>query len=206
MGLSGPTKLLRKIWFIPPPDLIKRDEMQRKRHGELANAWQAENKGMGRLSRPSVYASGADMKFGVRVVAAYGDHIVLFSIPPDIFAGYMRDNGQRYQGTNVDTIPYPEIGDSRIVSESSEEPWKTVTVNGCYIGTVRRIIDLAVDSSPNMAVYTFSTDGLVNVFQIEKTNATFYAGDQMKATQLVSQRNGDIVVDEDEITELMDST
>ncbi|RPB07337.1 hypothetical protein P167DRAFT_555815 [Morchella conica CCBAS932] len=204
--LGVPTKLLRKIWFIPPPDPSESDEMRCKRHGDFANAWQAENQGIGRFFRPSVYASGADMRFGVRVVAAYGDHIVLFSIPSDIFAGYMRDNGQRYQGINADTTPYHESEDSRTFSESSEEPWKPVTVNGCYIGTVRRIIDLAVDSGPNMAVYTFSADGLVNVFQLEKTNATPYAGDQMKVTQLVSQRNGDIVVDEGEITELMDST
>ncbi|KAF2134228.1 DUF221-domain-containing protein [Dothidotthia symphoricarpi CBS 119687] len=54
--LGGPTKLLRKVLFIPP-----------------------EEKAV-----PRTYIAAADMSWGARVVVVYGDTIMLYSVPPDV--------------------------------------------------------------------------------------------------------------------------
>jgi hypothetical protein len=54
--LGGPTKLLRKIIFIPP----EHDAM------------------------PRLYRAATDLSQSVRVVVSYGDSIMLYSIPPDV--------------------------------------------------------------------------------------------------------------------------
>ncbi|KAF1942685.1 hypothetical protein EJ02DRAFT_344890 [Clathrospora elynae] len=54
--LGGPTKLLRKVVFIPPED----------------------------KAVPRIYSAAADLSQGVRVVVAYGDSIMLYSVPPDV--------------------------------------------------------------------------------------------------------------------------
>lgn len=140
---------------------------------------------MSNIARPSVYASGADMRFGVRIVAGYGDHIVLFSIPPDIFDGSKKqDEAQHITSGN-------EQNEERM-GGSTEQQWKPVNIKGCYVGTVSKLIDLAVDSGPNMAVYAFSANGQVVVYQLEKTIATVTAGDRSKVAKMVSRRNGEI--------------
>lgn len=193
-GISGPTKLLRKIWLIPPPDLCRNDEPNDNRGiGKLEDVWKTEERDLSSISRPSVYASGADMRFGVRVVAGYGDHVVIFSIPPDVF------DGSKKQGQH-DT-PGNGQGEERTIASSTGNEWKPVNINGCHVGTVSRLIDLAVDSGPNMAVYAFSANGQVVVYQLEKTIATVTAGDQSKVARMVSRRNGEIVGDRIEDSE-----
>lgn len=193
-GISGPTKLLRKIWLIPPLDLGKNSEQNDNREtGRLEDVWKAEERDLSSITRPSVYASGADMRFGVRVVAGYGDHVVLFSIPPDVFDGSKK---RSQHGT-----PRNEQDEERAITGSVEKHWKPASINGCHVGTVSRLIDLAVDSGPNMAVYAFSANGQVVVYQLEKTIATVNAGDQSKVARMVSRRNGEIVGDQVEDNE-----
>ncbi|CAN9430744.1 unnamed protein product [Alternaria alternata] len=54
--LGGPTKLLRKITFIPPEKYMV----------------------------PRLYIAAADLSQGVRVVVTYGETLVLYSVPPDV--------------------------------------------------------------------------------------------------------------------------
>jgi hypothetical protein len=54
--LGGPTKLLRKVVFLPP-------------EGETT---------------PKLYSASVDLSHGVSVVVTYGDKIVFYRIPPDI--------------------------------------------------------------------------------------------------------------------------
>ncbi|KAF2710476.1 hypothetical protein K504DRAFT_337587, partial [Pleomassaria siparia CBS 279.74] len=55
--LGGPTKLLRKILFIPP---------------EPGN------------QTPRIYTVAADLTWGARVVVVFGDSVILYSVPPDV--------------------------------------------------------------------------------------------------------------------------
>lgn len=55
--LGGPAKLLRKILLVlRQPDGV-----------------------------PRIYATAADLNWGARIVVAFGDTVVLYSVPPDIF-------------------------------------------------------------------------------------------------------------------------
>jgi len=54
--LGGPTKLIRKVIFTPPAiDTV-----------------------------PTLYTAAADLSQGARVVVAYGDVVMLYSVPPDL--------------------------------------------------------------------------------------------------------------------------
>jgi hypothetical protein len=76
--VGGPTKLLRKIWFEGPDG----------------------------QSSPTVYASGSNISWGVRVVAAFGSgaeqSVWLFSVPGDIFDA---DQGRNLSGGPSWSIP-----------------------------------------------------------------------------------------------------
>ncbi len=64
--LGGPTKLLRKVICLPPTCPSLKDPQSR--------LW------------PGCYTAGNDLKWGVRIVAAYNDgRIILYSIPADVF-------------------------------------------------------------------------------------------------------------------------
>jgi hypothetical protein len=74
--LGGPTKLLRKVVFLPPNDKITMVEPQEQYHPTQSplRLWLM------------CYASGSDLRWGVRVVAAYSDgRIMLYCIPSDVF-------------------------------------------------------------------------------------------------------------------------
>lgn len=173
--------------MIPPLNLGRNIEPNDSEEiGGLEDVWKAEERDLSNITRPSVYASGADMRFGVRIVAGYGDYIVLFSIPPDIF------DGSKKQDEVQHSTPGNEQNEGRM-GGSTEQQWKPVNIEGCYVGTVSKLIDLAVDSGPNMAVYAFSANGQVVVYQLEKTIATVTAGDRSKVARMVSRRNGEIV-------------
>jgi hypothetical protein len=76
--LGGPTKLLRKITFIPP---------------EL-NAV------------PRLYSAAADVSQGVRIVVAYADTLVLYSVPPDVIRlSQMEQNAKSWDAYNVSENP-----------------------------------------------------------------------------------------------------
>jgi hypothetical protein len=129
---GGPTKLLRKIMLLGP-------------EGES----------------PTMYASGSDLRWGVRVVAGFGDRVWLFSVPPDVFNdsnnlwanGWLAsgDGDGDGGGTNV-TLP--------------QGPWP-VRLRGAEVGRVPGLVDIAVESGPNMIVWTFCAGGKVFTWQIE---------------------------------------
>ncbi|CAZ79427.1 unnamed protein product [Tuber melanosporum] len=132
--------------------------------------------------RPSIYASGAIVKHGVRVVAGYSDHIVLFSVPPDTF----------YKPFEADTS-----GDQPSVLNQSTDPDITkahepVGITGYYIDTIPRLVDLAVHSGVALAIYAFSASGRVHVYQLKKTDTTANLKDSLKMT---ATENGKLVID-----------
>lgn len=156
----GPTKLLRKIWLIPPDYLNVAG--WGPEDGDF-NPW--IKPGVVQLSeiRPNIYTSGADIRYGVRVVAGYDNRIVFFSIPPDSFdniAGSSQDkDGRASQGTNAPR-------------NSSPACKKSVTVRGCYIDTAPGLIDLAVHSGPEITVYAFSSSGITKVYRLDDSTAS----------------------------------
>jgi hypothetical protein len=161
--IGGPTKLLRKIWFAGP-------------------------QGQG---SPVTYIGGSDLRWGVRVVAAYGHEteqsIWLFSVHPDIFtesraeqgginlpfAGITSgtENGNRdwvKWWCNIDPTnsPEPISGAPHAMHIKHDGLWP-IQVRGQKIGKCHGVVDLAIDAGPEMTIWAFSKEGLAKTWQID---------------------------------------
>jgi hypothetical protein len=76
--LGRPTKLLRKITFVPPEQNMV----------------------------PRLYSAAADLSQGVRIVVTYGDSLVLYGIPPDVIRlSQMEQNAKSWDAYNASTNP-----------------------------------------------------------------------------------------------------
>ncbi len=161
--VGGPTKLLRKIWFQGPP-------------------------GQG---SPVAYVGGSDLRWGVRVVAAFGvgaqQTIWLFSVPPDIFTANSQGNpnssmsqwlGVRSNyrdGKNLDWVNWWEDDGLQEWLSHVLDPvpgvlprsvWP-VKIRGQKIGSCNGVVDLALDAGPKMTVWAFSRHGIGKVWKID---------------------------------------
>jgi hypothetical protein len=161
--IGGPTKLLRKIWFVGP-------------------------QGQG---SPVSYTGGSDLRWGARVVAAYRhgteQSIWLFSVPPDVFtesqaeqgginfpfAGISSgiENGSRdwvKWWCNIDSTnsPEPVYGASHAMTIRHGRPWP-LQVRGQEIGRCHGVVDLAIDAGPEMTIWAFGKEGLAKTWQID---------------------------------------
>lgn len=79
---GGPGKLSRTFMLVPPQGLAlsPRSSTHRRRSADsVDNELPAP-------PRPVVYSSASDVSRGVRVVAAYGKDVVLYSVPSDVFS------------------------------------------------------------------------------------------------------------------------
>jgi len=187
--VGGPTKLLRKIWFQGP-------------------------KGLG---SPIAYCAGADLSCGVRIVAAFGNGteqaIWLFSVPGDVFAtnqggqsplsasSYLRSkSGQDSQASEwIDW--WPDDGLQEWLNNSRDpvagilprSVWP-VKVRGQQIGTCSGLVDLTIDSGPDMTIWAFDKHGLATVWKIDGgRNETLQRRYVMRdGTVRESDRDGDI--------------
>lgn len=163
--VGGPTKLLRKVSLEPPPNVhCSRDEP------------------------PTMYAAGGDLTWGVRVVAVYGDDVVLFTVPPDVFADIKKingtadapvhDDGEEYElgswadwnepialtsGNNASTVPTDR---SAGVSSPRRPARWPVVVHGAKIGHIPNVVDLAVQSAPDLIVWAVSKSGTASTWII----------------------------------------
>jgi len=155
----GPTKLLRKIWLIPPewPGRGKQETEFEAAEGDEENDPGRDLESLlggfdcdSEQTRASVYAPSADLRYGVRIAAGYNDRVIFFTVPPDVF----RSMGDRSANRNGG-IPSIELNDP------SGNP---AVIRGCYIGTVPGLVDLAVESEPSTKVYAFSLRGTVDVY------------------------------------------
>lgn len=151
--IGGPTKLLRKIWLEGPQDSI-----------------------------PLVYASGSNLSWGVRIAAVYGtgdqQSLWFFSVPLDIFAAeqsqtsstnplfktkarHDRNNDMEWRawlGKN-NSNQEPLCGASSSTSSEPDQLWP-VKIRGQYICNCEQVVGLAVDSGPDMVIWTFGSNGL----------------------------------------------
>ncbi|KAH0536347.1 hypothetical protein FGG08_006773 [Glutinoglossum americanum] len=137
--LGGPTKLLRKIILLGP-------------EGES----------------PTMYASGSDLRWGVRVVVGFGDRVWLFSVPPDVFNDGHGDRLSSRGGNSLwaDGWLASDDRDGTVGVALSQGPWP-IRLRGAEVGSVQGLVDIAVESGPNMIIWTFCAGGKVFTWQIE---------------------------------------
>ncbi|KAF1845818.1 DUF221-domain-containing protein [Cucurbitaria berberidis CBS 394.84] len=139
--LGRPTKLLRKIVFIPPEEKVV----------------------------PRLYTAAADMSQGCRVLVAYGDTIMLYSIPPDICN--LSRLEQKTESWDVYTaLPFSTEGrvenhwlswwDEPFVfdpanRDNSNSIWP-IAIRGTEIGQLSGVCELAVQTQPEILMWAFT--------------------------------------------------
>jgi hypothetical protein len=160
--VGGPTKLLRKIWFQGP-------------------------KGEG---TPIAYSAGADLSCGVRIVAAFGNGteqaIWLFSVPSDVFAtnqggqsplsasSYLRSKSGQENPTSEWIDWWPDDGLQEWLNHARDpvagilprSVWP-VKIRGQQIGSCCGLVDLTIDSGPDMTIWAFNKHGVATVWKID---------------------------------------
>lgn len=170
--IGGPTSLTRALLCIPP---YMRDTSDSTK---------------ARLA-PTVFAAGSDLSWGLRVVAAYGDRIVLYSVPLDVFNvirkeherqgdGVMGDSdlardwfldGERSSKRRESFLPN-QNGDWEFLLSVSYRPTAMMwpfKIYGKEIGSMDDgVVELALQSSHGGArVWAFGRSGATKVFDVD---------------------------------------
>ncbi|KAG9243389.1 hypothetical protein BJ878DRAFT_423731 [Calycina marina] len=156
--IGGPTKLLRKMWFQGP-------------YGEGSSI---------------AYASGADLSLGVKVVAAFGvdkeKSIWLYSVPADVFeaiqpnaaslgSSWLRGGPRLTKPNNDWQTWWPDEGLQALLTGAEDSGtgllpksiWP-IRIRGQHIGTCPDVVDITIDSGPNMTIWALSKDGKARVW------------------------------------------
>ncbi|KAI4160811.1 MAG: hypothetical protein LQ342_005426 [Letrouitia transgressa] len=102
---------------------------------------------------PSIFKVGVELSWGARIVAAYGEKIWLFCVPPDMLHAQGTE-GSDGEGTSFEVETSPN--------------WLAAVVRGVGIGSIAGgATELAVDASNgDITVYAFSAAGRAKVWQI----------------------------------------
>jgi len=131
-------------------------------------------------SVPRVYAAAADLSHGARVVAGFGDQVVLYCVPPDVLQT-SRDEQKGLSGTDVDgngtgameDVSMPEWlrwlpGTVQWDGNGEGGPLKLwpLYIEGIVIGSLRGLMDVAVNHSPDLTVWGYAFDGQAATWEI----------------------------------------
>jgi hypothetical protein len=120
----------------------------------------------------SVYTSAFDMTWGARIVAAYGDTITLYNIPPDVldFSCFEHDTevscrsiilGRQARREwldwrNNESASAPSIN---LDANSDRDGIWPLAIGGTEVGKLEGVCALAVQSVPGVSVWAFSRSG-----------------------------------------------
>jgi hypothetical protein len=138
--LGGPTKLLRRVVFVPPKE----------------------------KAIPGLYIAAADLSDGVCVAVSYGETIMLYSIPPNVIASSQMERNITSSDTPYtsearpknhwlnwwDESPSPPSNQP----PSSDEPstiWP-ITIYGTQIGHLKNICELSIQTRPDITIWAFT--------------------------------------------------
>ncbi|OCK98758.1 uncharacterized protein K441DRAFT_684762 [Cenococcum geophilum 1.58] len=136
--LGGPAKLLRKILLVlRQPDGV-----------------------------PRIYATAADLNWGARIVVAFGDTVVLYSVPPDIF--FLSKLEQKAESAE-------SFASSAFGSEARARDWwlnwwreRDLPLQpGTVISTVDGLVELAIYTNPDLTTWALALDGRAVTWQVD---------------------------------------
>jgi hypothetical protein len=162
--LGGPTKLLRKVVLSSPESTNSR---RQPTHDQLV---------------PRFYTAAADMSSGARIVVAYGDIIMLYSVPPDVLA--LSKLEQAAESREVYNAPpffpdgrhhdhwlnwwdEPIAFDPANRSEAdNDSPIWPINLSGTEIGRLADVCELAVQTSPDLTVWAFTYDSMCRTWRL----------------------------------------
>lgn len=174
--IGGPTSLTRAFVCVPP---FGEDPTESIREARI----------------PTVFTVGSDLSWGLRVVAAYQDRIVLYSIPLDVFNVIRKERERQGEGVMGDSdlardwfvdserfrkrresLVQNQNGDWEFLLSVSYRPTAMMwpfKIYGKEIGRVDNVVELALQSSNGGArVWAFSAAGEAHVFDIDTLTTT----------------------------------
>ncbi|KAL9103873.1 MAG: hypothetical protein Q9163_001110 [Psora crenata] len=100
---------------------------------------------------PHIYTAGAELRWGVRVTAAFGENLWLFTVPADIFLSSYDLKGGKDTGQESDRV----------------EATFPIRIKGIKIAEVPGLTQLAVDATDgDLTIWAFSNEGKVSTWQI----------------------------------------
>ena len=170
--------MLRSFKLIPPSnanvsavlcasDVKEIDATSSFEIGPHGNTTTIPNRNEPPAVRTRVYASGHDLRYGVRIAVGYSDWIVFYSIPPAILES---------RGKHLSTPPVPQPPAQNAPNKPTQpevpafaDPQEPVEIQGCHVGIVKGLVDLAVDSGELMVVWAFDVGGGASVFRLSGT-------------------------------------
>lgn len=200
LGTDAPvgslTRLLRKIWFRPPPNALS--------------------------PLPILYTAGADTRHGVRVVATFSvgsgyaqqgkgkdgkaakteatmQCIVFYTVPPDMFhdisGGEVPATRSETRSDGLDTRGGPVPASWR--SEESyhaidvfSDPFQSTSVYplevyGQPVAQCSNLVELSLESSPEMVIWAFSAEGWARTWALD-------SGENLSVMTMSVQRDGSL--------------
>ena len=141
--LGGPTKLTRRFTFLGP-----------NTQGDDTTSGRGEPR---EITFPKVYAAGQDLRWGVRIVAGFGNNVWLYTVPPDFFGGELGISRLPEEVETVINEAYsPDV---------ERRPFK---FRGLEIGSVEGLVNVSIDASfGTLLVWAFGRDGSTYTWQID---------------------------------------
>lgn len=195
--IGGPTSLTRALICVPPFGT------------DLSDCWKDE-------VIPSVFASGSDLRWGLRIAAAYNGRIVLYSVPLDVF-NVIRKERER-QGDNVmgdsdlardfflngdanmkrrGSLAQNQNGDWDFLLSVSYRPtfmmWP-LKIYGKEIGHMENLVELSVQTTNGgLRVFAFGGNGEGRIFDIDTYTSRTQPSDGIKALSTSIGAYGQII-------------
>lgn len=173
--IGGPTSLTRAFVCVPP---FGKDSAQSTKE----------------FRSPTAFTVGSDLKWGLRVVAAYQDRIVLYSIPLDVFNVIRKERERQSDGVMGDGDPardwfvdserfrkrreslvQNQNGDWEFLLSVSYQPTAIMwpfKIYGKEIGRVENVVELAMQSANGGArVWAFGASGEATILDVDTFSA-----------------------------------
>ncbi|KAJ5373014.1 hypothetical protein N7517_005020 [Penicillium concentricum] len=186
--IGGPTSLTRAFVCVPPP-------FSNTQNGQIKTPPPSPSPSNTvpspkDLPIPTTFTAGSDLRWGLRVVAAYGDRLVLYSIPLDVFNMIRKERERQGDGVMGDSDLAPDwYVDSERTRKQRESlvqnqngEWEFVLsvsyrptammwpfkIYGKEIGSVKGTVELALQSSEGgVRVWAFREDGKGTVLDVD---------------------------------------
>ncbi|KAJ6093347.1 hypothetical protein N7486_008636 [Penicillium sp. IBT 16267x] len=174
--IGGPTSVTRAFVCVPPNQKVMTTRQPETRV-------------------PTAFAVVSDLRWGLRVIAAYQDRIILYSIPLDVLNivrkererqsdGVMGDNPARDWSTDSEEIRHRREnliqnanGDWEFLLSARSKPAPMIwpfKVYGKEIGHMDNIVELALQSSNGGArIWAFGSSGSARIFDIDTSTSQY---------------------------------
>ncbi|CAI7651454.1 unnamed protein product [Penicillium glandicola] len=188
--IGGPTSLTRAFVCVPPPFLNTQDRQTKTPPPSPSPSPSNTTPPPTDVPVPTTFTAGSDLRWGLRVVAAYGDRLVLYSIPLDVFNVIRKERERQGDGIMGDgdlaldwyvdsersrkrreSLVQNQNGDWEFLLSVSYRPTAMMwpfKIYGKEIGSAKGTVELALQSSEGgVRVWAFGEDGKGTVLDVD---------------------------------------